>query len=84
MHFSVVAIIMLTPFISAIPFDSLRARDTGLCGSVGGSCQTSGAACCVEHTGFAFCDVDVQTVEFASCDFECAESQGLVSCTSSP
>ena len=82
MHYYVLAITMLVSSVSGIPFDSLRSRDTGLCGNIGNSCHVEGAACCTGQVGFAFCNVDDKKIEFQSCDINCGgESQGIIACT---
>jgi len=79
MHLSVVALIMLVSSISATPFGSLRARDSGICGSVGNSCKGDDAACCTGQLGFAFCNSE-GIVDFNDCDVACEETEDSVSC----
>lgn len=82
MRYYVLTITMLVSSVSAIPFDSLRSRDTGICGNIGNSCHAEDAACCTGQVGFAFCNVDDKMIEFQSCDINCGVgNQGIVVCT---
>jgi hypothetical protein len=80
MHYNIVAIAILVYSASAFPFDSLHSRDTGLCGSIGKSCDAENAICCDGKVGFAFCNVDDQMIEFQPCKITCIMSNGIVDC----
>lgn len=80
MHYKILAITIFIYSASAIPFDSLHSRDTGLCGKIGKSCDAENASCCKGQVGFAFCNVEDKTIEFQSCNIACVTKETIVDC----